>query len=459
MTDTSSTVLIAVSQLLLDLENPRLPDIVSSQREAISTMAETQDGKLLELAQHLVDNGPNPASLLVVMPSGDDGLYSVLDGNRRVAALKLLENPALGEGSLGGKSYRKLKSLSDRFHADPIEAVICVECKTRDEADKWIQLTHRGQNKGAGLVEWDGQVAARYDARRGSKSFALCVLDHVRDRGHLSEPARRRIESGKFPITTLERLLKTPYVRSKLGIEKDSGGILTWYPAEQALRGMTKIVDDIGSKLITVSNLKSQEQRIDYVNSLDTEHIPDPDTKLAQPRPLDEDGTEGETAGGGATGGSKRRLSRERRSLVPKSCKLSIPSPKLRRLFSELKKLKADEFPNATAVLLRVFLELSLDHYLEHCVQWPHQQLRGTFLTDKLKAVADRLETKKAITHDRLEPVLKARGGQTLLACSVGTLHAYIHNRHFSPVASELRVAWDDLQPFLEALWADVPQQ
>ncbi|XVO21706.1 MAG: hypothetical protein HEQ15_03755 [Betaproteobacteria bacterium] len=38
---------------------------------------------------------------------------------------------------------------------------------------------------------------------------------------------------------------------------------------------------------------------------------------------------------------------------------------------------------------------------------------------------------------------------------SIDTLHAYIHNKEFNPVADELKIAWDNLGPFIAALYKD----
>jgi hypothetical protein len=36
----------------------------------------------------------------------------------------------------------------------------------------------------------------------------------------------------------------------------------------------------------------------------------------------------------------------------------------------------------------------------------------------------------------------------------VKTLHGYVHYPHFNPSASELRTAWDNLEPFLKNIWS-----
>lgn len=221
MSETLTWKAIPVSLLLLDVDNPRLPEVQNSQHSAIISMVKSQEEKIIILAQHLVNHGPNPASLLIVTPAADgSGEHFVLDGNRRVAALKLLEMPSLVDGIISNKLAKKLRQLSSRFHKNPITEMNCVVLPSRDHADAWIVLIHRGQQQGAGLVEWDGQVAARYDARRADKQdLALEVLSFVRQGGGVSEQTMRVIDEGKFPITTLRRLLNTRYVRNKLGIE------------------------------------------------------------------------------------------------------------------------------------------------------------------------------------------------------------------------------------------------
>src|SRR5687768_569277 len=85
---------ISVSNLLISTENPRF-DIVSNQREAIDVMVDDQGEKLLNLASHIVESGTlNPSELPIVCADEvQKKKFNVLEGNRRVSALKLLETP------------------------------------------------------------------------------------------------------------------------------------------------------------------------------------------------------------------------------------------------------------------------------------------------------------------------------------------------------------------------------
>lgn len=453
MTEEIKQESISVSKLLLDNQNPRLPNVQENQRDGIREMAKTIEEKIIALAEHLVDYGPNPASLPIVMPStSEPGMFDVLDGNRRLTALKLLESPQLAEGIIVGGKLKKLKQLSLKFARNPISELECIIFPNRAEADNWIQLIHRGQNLGAGLVEWDGQVAARYDARMtGVKPYALQVLDYVREHGTLSEETMDRIDRGKFPITNLERLINTPYIRKKLGVEILDGKIEAKYPSIELLKGLNRIVDDIGQRRITVSDIKRQDQRIDYINSFNEDNLPDTSQELDKPCPLEESGNITPSNNDGAR--RRRKAIKNRTKLIPRNCSLNITNPRINYIYKELQKLNINDFPNSGAVMFRVFIELSLDHCLEHKIGWGEQQLTNSSLAAKLRAVKNYFENNAIMTQQQLDPIRRAADGQTLLAASVRTMNGFVHNRFFSPVASELKTAWDDFQLFIENIW------
>ncbi|WP_143537163.1 hypothetical protein [Rhodococcoides fascians] len=84
------------SQVLLDPQNPRLPDGTSNDKEAINRLLEEGYSQLLALARDMADRGEgNPAELPIVIADGSK--FVVLEGNRRFAALKLLKDPMLAD--------------------------------------------------------------------------------------------------------------------------------------------------------------------------------------------------------------------------------------------------------------------------------------------------------------------------------------------------------------------------
>src|SRR5579864_4251457 len=82
-------------ELLLDLENPRISK-ATNQREVLQKLIEDQDLKLVVLAESIVADGLNPMDRWLVIKSPTErGMFIVLEGNRRLAAIKILQNPSV----------------------------------------------------------------------------------------------------------------------------------------------------------------------------------------------------------------------------------------------------------------------------------------------------------------------------------------------------------------------------
>ena len=81
--------------LRLDAQNPRLAHVEDRQAEAIHKLWGLFPDKLLGLASDIVAHGMDPSARLIVVGFGEGSdAYTVLEGNRRVAALRALDNPA-----------------------------------------------------------------------------------------------------------------------------------------------------------------------------------------------------------------------------------------------------------------------------------------------------------------------------------------------------------------------------
>lgn len=74
-------------------------------------MVEDQEDKLYSLVDDIVTNGLSPVDLIIVTPSEDNSKYTVLEGNRRITSLKLLNNPTLIDDKYASlrKKFQKLQ--------------------------------------------------------------------------------------------------------------------------------------------------------------------------------------------------------------------------------------------------------------------------------------------------------------------------------------------------------------
>jgi hypothetical protein len=84
---------ISVTTLQLDPQNPRIPptDRELTQPELIAELVEHDD--VYGLAKEIVEQGYWPLESLIAVKEGSKSI--VVEGNRRLAALKVLINPTL----------------------------------------------------------------------------------------------------------------------------------------------------------------------------------------------------------------------------------------------------------------------------------------------------------------------------------------------------------------------------
>lgn len=442
---------VPVADLLLDEKNARLGQEMASQQDAALALARQQGRRLVRLAQDVAERGLDPSQLPSIVATGDKPRrrYTVIEGNRRVLAVKALETPSLVQPALSAGDFKKLQAAALKFAANPIEEIACVLFASEEfsEAYGWVIRRHTGQQDGAGLVEWSSDEKDRFAARHGSSDRGMAgqVLDFL-------EAIDGRSNSPTKVSTTLTRLLSTPEVRHRLGIDRVGNEIISWYPKDEVVKGIRRVLDDLRGQRVGVKDLYTAKDRRDYAEDLKQSELPKKSTKLADPVKLVD------LSAGKRTPAAKKPAQRRRpkpkteRTAVAAPGNLSPQAPRLNAIYNELLALSADTFPNAGSVLLRVFLELAIDDYIDrHNVMTPAQK-GNAVLAKRMKEVALHLETAGEIDLQLKKAVVKIADAQHTLAASIMAFHQYVHNQYVHPKPSELRTSWNELQPFLEAV-------
>lgn len=374
----------------------------------------------------------------------DDGLdegdesYIVLEGNRRLAVLKALETPEILTGRLSDSEMRTLKGFTDGY--EPIREVNCVVFEDRDAANRWIDMLH-GLDNPAGLLPWSAQQKQRFRLQGGRRAPHLQVLDFVVEDGQLSDDARHRFNEGNYPISTLQRLLVTPAVREKLGIEFERGQVRLHYPKSEVLKGLSRVVDEIGTGAVKVNVLMRNPERVAYINQLAADELPNPQTRLPQPLALD--------AAPAMPGRKRSTGSRPGARLIPQGTTLHIAtSRRAQDIYVELRsQLNVERTPNAVGTLFRVFLEISMAEYVKHhgikvTTSRPEPTLRelGNAVIDHMIANG---ASKRELTAAR----------RATDSASTDMMNAILHQPDYTPAPGDLRAHWTQLEAFFQRLW------
>ncbi len=393
------------------------------------------------MAGDIVQHGLDPSTIpIVVRHSGRPTRYVILEGNRRLAAIRALENPESVASVVKTTVLSRLRQHSRSYQEDPIDTMPCVVVKDRDEARHWIELRHTGLNDGAGTMPWRSDESARFRARSRRPEIHSQALDFLSERGDLSAEDRARV-----PVTSFKRLLGTPQVRAKLGLEVTDHHLSVLADKNKIAKALMHVINDLSSGKIKTADIYTSQNRQAYARNLPQTVAVAATLSSGQGAPLVTSATAGKTRA------TRPKRAIERTKLIPTSCVLDISDRRINNIENELRKLGLNDYTNAVSVLFRVFIELSIDSYIQ--AQPSIGLHEKTPLQRKMKAVADHLVASGKLTQKQRQPVSRACQRDSFLAPSIDLMHTYVHNAHAFPAPGDLRAHWDNLEPFLAAIW------
>jgi hypothetical protein len=444
---------IKLSDLLLNSENPRF-NPVKHQTEAICSMLEDQKEKLIALAKHIIEFGLNPTDITLVKPFEEKWL--VLEGNRRVTSIKLLNDP-----DLISNNYKKIKSefekLNKKIGRSKIKAFYCVIDSDENTSNEWVRLKHTGQNEGAGIVNWDAQQTARFNTRlKGKPDVYIQFLDHIETLDFIPDDYKKNLH--KIKKTNLVRLFSDPDVRNLLGILHENGILSFLDGVSDYFLGL---LHDLIFNDISVGNIYHKNDRLQYIYNLKARV--DKTNKTRQNTPnIEQQYEEQPNESNTKTENDKpvnelrpsnygRGYPTKRNTLVPSNHHLIIDKPRIKKIFYELKSLDINNYPNAIAVLFRVFIEMSCDYYITS--YFLKNVDIDSKLSQKIETIASHFESTSTMTKNELKIVRQMSSSQHQTN-SINTFHAYVHNMNYTPIADNLKSSWDDLWPFIDKIWA-----
>ena len=448
---------ISLSNLNLDKSNFRF-DKVDSQRDAINSMILDQGDKLYKLAEDIATNGLNPSELVIVIKDPIlQSAYDVLEGNRRVTALKLLMTPSIiGDEN---KSLRaKFENLKEKSEDNLPNSISCLIVESREEADRWIYRKHAGQLDGVGTVTWNSQQIQRFNASHGGKlTPGMQIISYLDNSKVLSEADKNQLRN--LNITNFDRLLSDPYVRSVLGISLEKGLVNTELTVDRFVENIKILIKDLLRSDFKVKEIYKKEDRKKYIDEFSdkfkNEDRQEPWTVFPSVSSND-----GASKIDNLNEGSKAGIElKTRKTIIPKSCKINIANVKLQAIFQELQKLNVKTYRYSCSVMLRVLLEGSVDTFINQrmsdTLKGPSSENSGEDLNKKVNKVIQKLYSENIIDK-KLAKGINAELKDKNSPLSIDSLNAYVHNSEFSPKPDNLITGWDNIQSFFEILWKNI---
>jgi len=185
--------------------------------------------------------------------------------------------------------------------------------------------------------------------------------------------------------------------------------------------------------------------------------------------PSTESGSAGEDpANGGRREGGRgvRRPPHQRNTLAStrRADSLNIADPRLNQLYHDARTLQVERHTAIAAVLIRVFLELSCEHYLaSERVPVPTTIVRrnggrpttwhtyGVKFREKIEAALDHADPGRSMPG--FAEIRRGLGSQDHLH-SPENLHDYVHGLRTIPSARDLIIIWDRYHPLFARMYA-----
>lgn len=143
---------VSLDELQFDERNPRLPEELADRSQDNLLVYITTEYHPLEIAKSISAHGYFPSEPLIVIKS--DSKYVSVEGNRRLAALKLLSSPALA-ATLNLPDADEWAEAAEG--AQLPEKIPCILASSRDQVAPIIGYRHI-----SGIEPWDPWAKARF---------------------------------------------------------------------------------------------------------------------------------------------------------------------------------------------------------------------------------------------------------------------------------------------------------
>lgn len=168
--DNIQTSYIEIDKLMLDSQNPRLPKSKrnGSQTDIINFLL--LESSTIELMEAIGQNGYFPGELLLVVHKEGTNSYIVVEGNRRLCSVKLLNNPELA-------IYKKesVRAIAANVE-NPPSKLPCLVFNDRSDITKYLGFVHVTGKLSWGLMQKAAYIFEMYQDIRTSNFVDDCKM-------------------------------------------------------------------------------------------------------------------------------------------------------------------------------------------------------------------------------------------------------------------------------------------
>lgn len=197
-------------------ENPR-HEIGNTEQDTLKKLIDKVGNQVIvNLAQDIYLNGLVNASLITLVKQPENDRYTVYEGNRRVAAIKLILYPEKFSFMSKNQIDRIKKMKKDNPSKNDINNVTCL---ITDEQDAFFIMNrlHSGLDKGRGPMSWTPKEKENFIVRTNPETTST-IAGVIAEK--YQEYFNQDIQS-KMKFTNINRLFSNIEIRTAIGLDKN----------------------------------------------------------------------------------------------------------------------------------------------------------------------------------------------------------------------------------------------
>ncbi len=202
---------ISINEIVNYFENPRHA-IAMNEKDTLKKLFDAVGNQyMLNLAEDIRSYGLLGNQQLVVVYSDVIHKYIVYEGNRRVAAIKLLENPSYFD-FLDKPTRDKATKISNQS-GNPIQEVLCYVTDEK-EAFFIMERLHSGEDKGRGVKAWSAREKEAFKVRQSDQKSVAYLIDY-----YVKKYCDNFDITSIMPYTTIQRIFGNREVKANIGLD------------------------------------------------------------------------------------------------------------------------------------------------------------------------------------------------------------------------------------------------
>jgi hypothetical protein len=285
----------------------------------------------------------------------------------------------------------------------------------------------------------------------------------------LPEDVKAKLDSPRTKLfTTLERVFVYSVVREYLKVEPDPDhGFRGTTTKGEFVRGFTKLVSDVALGKQSSRTLNTSDNIRTYFDSWKPGEQPKSKRGSFIPADIIEGKSVASLAGGPEPTSKPPKAKQLDTTVLPRDFKVRFGNDRLVDIRRELTKLKRKDFPNAGAVLLRVFFELAVIDYLDRTGELPQviqklEQKEGRKLPFGLPTMKQLVPEISRIAKKYLPPpeykkVEKAVRYDPAAPFTISELHGFVHSTDL-PSERDIQQFWLRTEPLFRMMLEQGPK-